>query len=283
MKTKKIYLCAINNVLSGSCSEDCHFCTQSARYKASIDRYRFKSINQIVSEAREALSYGAVGYCLVTAGKGLDDSKCEEVARIAHRLKREFPSLWLIGCNGTATKEQLRELKKSGIDSYNHNLETSQEYYPKICSTHSWQERYITAQNVKSEGLMLCCGGIFGMGESQRDRDSLVSAVSSLKADAVPINFYIPNPALPIKECSITQSEAIDIIHKVSKEVASASIVMVAGGREMIFGDSEVAMYEAGANSIVVGDYLTTSGEVPQRDIDRLKSFGLEIAKECNG
>ena len=280
---KKIFLCAINNILSGNCNEDCKFCTQSIRYRANIARYKFKDIKQILQEAKEAKANGAIGYCLVTAGKGLDDKKCEEVAKIACSIKKKIAGLNLIACNGTASLEQLKYLKEHGIDSYNHNLETSKSYYKEICTTHSWDERYETALNVKKAGLKLCVGGIFGMGESSEDRDSLIDSIVSLKPKSVPINFYIPNPSLPLKERNIDYDEALNIIAKISAKLPDAR-VMVAGGREQMFDSQkkELAMYKAGANAIVIGNYLTVKGLEPKLDRDRLKEMGLEIAKECN-
>ena len=185
---KQIFLCAINNILSGTCKEDCKFCTQSVRYHADIERYNYKKIDQIVSEAKVAKSHGALGYCLVTAGKGLDDKKVDFVARAAEAIKSEVEGLNLIACNGTANIEQLRYLKEHGIDSYNHNLETSQRYYADICQTHTWSERYETCENVKSVGLALCCGGIFGMGERTEDRESLLQSIASLNPESTPLN-----------------------------------------------------------------------------------------------
>jgi len=280
---KKVFLCAINNILSGNCLEDCKFCTQSVRYKADIKRYKFKPIEQIIKEAKEAKANGAIGYCLVTASKGLDDKKCEEIAKIAHILKKELNDLNLIACNGTATKEQLRHLKAHGVDSYNHNLETSKEYYPEICTTHTWSERYETAQNVKEVGLKLCCGGIFGMGESQKDRNSLIASIASLKPESIPINFYIPNPSLPLKERNINYQEALEIISKV-KELMPKARIMVAGGREQVFSNDtkELEMFKAGANAIVIGNYLTVAGLKPELDKQRLARLGLEVAVSCH-
>ncbi len=280
---KEIFLCAINNVLSGNCSEDCAFCTQSARYKADINRYKFKSIEQILKEAKVAKEHGALGYCLVTAGKGLDDNKCENIAKIAKAIKKEIANINIIACNGTATKEQLSALKSAGVDSYNHNLESSKEYYSKICTTHSWQERYNTLLNAKEIGLKICTGGIFGMGESNQDRDELIEAITSLNPESIPINFFIPNPKLPIKSRNINYSQALEIIAKVKSKNPNA-MVMVAGGREHIFKSSkeELEMFQAGCDAIVIGDYLTTKGLNPKLDKDRLEELGLKIAKSCN-
>ena len=279
---RPIFLCAINNILSGTCKEDCKFCTQSVRYHADIERYSYKAIDQIVAEAKQAKSNGALGYCLVTAGKGLDEKKVDFVARAAKAVKAEVEGLNLIACNGTATKEQLLYLKQHGIDSYNHNLETSERYYPDICQTHGWQERYTTCENVKSVGLALCSGGIFGMGEHQEDRDDLLDAIVSLQPESVPLNFYHPNPALPIKIRNINQDEAVEIIKKARRLLGEERLLMVAGGRELLFSGEEAKMFQAGANAIVIGNYLTTSGEAPDKDRAMLQSLGYEVAVSCD-
>jgi biotin synthase len=279
---KEVFLCAINNILSGTCHEDCKFCTQSIKYKAKIQRYQYKDIQTIIDEAKAAHSVGALGYCLVTAGKGLDDTKCEYIAKVAYSLKQELPSLNLIACNGTATKEQLRFLKQHGIDSYNHNLETSPNYYNQICTTHDYQERLDTCESVKSVGLALCCGGIFGMGESATHRDELLQIIKELNPSSMPINFYHPNPALPIKDSNITLKEALGVIAKSKALLGDDKIIMVAGGRELLFGGKEAQMYRAGANAIVIGDYLTTKGASSNYDIITLKQLGYKVATSCD-
>jgi len=279
---KEIYLCAINNILSGTCQEDCKFCTQSVRYHADIQRYTYKNIDQIVTEAKLAKENGALGYCLVTAGKGLDDKKVEYVARAAHAIKQEIEGLNLIACNGTANKEQLSYLKDNGIDSYNHNLETSERYYSHICTTHPWSERYETCENVKSIGLALCSGGIFGMGETKEDRESLLQSIASLSPESTPLNFYHPNPALPIKTRNIELKEALNIITKARHLLGDDKLLMVAGGRELLFAQQEQLMFKAGANAIVIGDYLTTSGITPSKDLAMLETLGYKVATECH-
>ena len=277
-----IYLCAISNVSSGSCSEDCSFCTQSARLDADIETYRQKSVEEIVKEAKAARANRAVGFCLVTAGKGMTDAKLEYISEVATAVKKVEPDLNLIACNGTATLEQLKELKKHGIGSYNHNLETSKNYYKQICTTHPWQDRYQTCLNVKEAGLKLCGGGIFGMGESQKDREEFVSSLVSLSPNTIAINFFHPNSALPIASNSLNIDEAFELIRYVKKELPNSRL-MIAGGRERMFGSRIGEIFEAGANAIVIGDYLTTSGEKPDKDIKLIELLGLEIAKKCDG
>ncbi|MDP2079303.1 MAG: biotin synthase BioB, partial [Sulfuricurvum sp.] len=210
--TQKIFLCSICNINSGTCNEDCKFCSQSVKYKADIERYKQKPIDQILEEARKLESLGALGFCLVTAQKGLDDKTLEFVCNVASTLKREVPRLRLIACNGTASVEQLTELKHAGVAAYNHNLETSRAFYPSVCTTHPWDERYETCENVNSVGLKLISGGIFGMGETQEDRLSMLHSLKELNPVSVPLNFYHHNPALPLNPSPLSVDESLDLI-----------------------------------------------------------------------
>ena len=273
-----IYLCAISNIRSGACREDCGFCTQSVKWGADIKRYRQKEIQTIVNEAVLAKKNGAVGFCLVTSGKSLDDLTLEYVSNAAREIKKKV-DITLIACNGVADKDALKELKNAGIEIYNHNLETSREYYPKICSTHSWDERYKTCENVKSAGLRLCSGGIFGLGESKEDWYSLLNSLKELKAEGIPLNFFIPNEKLPLKPTH-DKKKALEVISLFRKNFPE-SIIMLAGGREYVFKDRWIEGIKAGANAIIIGDYLTTKGERPDKDIEMLKKEGIEIADKC--
>ncbi len=276
---KEIFLCSICNINSGTCNEDCKFCSQSVRYKADIERYKQKDIELILKEARTAEQNGALGFCLVTADKGLNEKTLTFVCSIAEILTKEVPQLRLIACNGTATLEQLLTLKKAGIKAYNHNLETSREFYPKICTTHSWDERYETCQNVKKAGLVLISGGIFGLGESEEDRISMLKSLKSLDPTSVPINFYHHNEALELKPNPLSVDEALSLVKLTREMIPDAERIMIAGGRELMFGQRQNEIFLYGANSIVIGNYLTTSGREMNKDLDMLKSLNLKIAK----
>lgn len=276
--TKKIFLCSICNINSGTCNEDCKFCSQSVKYKADIERYKQKPMDQILEEARRLESLGALGFCLVTAQKGLDDKTLDFVCNIAATLTREVPRLRLIACNGTASPEQLRELQKSGITAYNHNLETSREFYPQICTTHPWDERYETCENVNTVGLKLISGGIFGMGETQDDRLSMLHSLKSLNPVSVPLNFYHHNPALPLNPSPLSIDESLHLIRLSRTILDKADRIMIAGGREITFRERQAEIFEAGANSIVLGNYLTTAGREAHTDLEMLQKMGYEIA-----
>lgn len=276
---KEIFLCSICNINSGTCNEDCKFCSQSVRYKADIERYKQKDIELILKEARAAQQNGALGFCLVTADKGLNEKTLSFVCSIAEILTKEVPQLRLIACNGTATLEQLLTLKKAGIKAYNHNLETSKEFYPQICTTHSWDERYETCKNVNEAGLVLISGGIFGLGESQQDRVSMLESLKSLNPTSVPINFYHHNEALELNPNPLSVDEALSLVKLTREMIPDAERIMIAGGRELMFGQRQNEIFSHGANSIVIGNYLTTSGREMSKDLDMLRSLGLKIAK----
>jgi len=276
--SEKIFLCSICNINSGTCLEDCKFCSQSVRYKADIERYKQKEMHLIEQEAITARDNGALGFCLVTADKGLNDKTLEFVCNVAKAVQKVAPELRLIACNGTATLKQLLVLKEAGIKAYNHNLETSENFYKEICTTHPWSERYETCQNVNAAGMVLITGGIFGLGESHKDRVSMLKALASLKPTSVPINFYHHNEALSLSPNPLNVDEALDLIELTRKSIPDAQRIMVAGGRELMFGQRQAEIFERGANSIVIGNYLTTNGRAMSKDLDMLQSLHLEVA-----
>ncbi len=279
---QKIFLCSICNINSGTCKEDCKFCSQSVRYKADIERYKQKPIEDIKREAIAARDNGALGFCLVTADKGLNDKTLEFVCSTAYEVQKVAPELRLIACNGTASVDQLKEIKKAGIKAYNHNLETSEAFYPEICTTHPWSERFETCENVNEVGLVLISGGIFGLGESQDDRISMLNSLKKLNPTSVPINFYHHNPALQLQPNPLNIEEALKLIKLTRETLPDAERIMVAGGRELMFGDRQNEIFEYGANSIVIGNYLTTSGREMNKDLEMLQALNLEVATKVS-
>ena len=278
MQNNEIFLCSICNINSGTCKEDCKFCSQSVRYKADIERYKQKPIDTIKKEALIARENGALGFCLVTADKGLNDKTLQFVCDVAQEVAKIAPELRLIACNGTASVAQLLSLKSAGVKAYNHNLETSEAFYPQICTTHSWKERYETCQNVNEAGLTLITGGIFGLGETQEDRVSMLQALNSLNPTSVPINFYHHNEALQLQPNPLTRKEALQLIKLTREMLPNAQRIMVAGGRELMFAEHQSEIFKYGANSIVIGNYLTTKGRVMSQDLEMLHTLGLQVA-----
>lgn len=278
---KTIMLCAICSVTQGNCAEDCAYCTQSAKVGADISKFKEKSVQQVVGEAKMAYKNHALGFCLVTSGARLNDKKTDYIASLARAVSKEVPNLMLIACNGMATYEQLSELKKAGVFSYNHNLETSREFFPKICKTHTWDERYQTNLDAKRAGLMLCTGGIYGVGESEADRVSFRASLKELEPFSSPINFFIKNEALTLDLPPLSADEALKIVRETKRDLPETR-VMIAGGREKILGDRQYEIFENGADAIVIGDYLTAKGEMASKDIDELTKRGFGFASICH-
>ena len=278
---KTIMLCAICSVTQGNCAEDCAYCTQSAKAGADISKFKEKSVQQVVDEAKMAYKNHALGFCLVTSGASLNDKKTDYIASLARAVSKEVPNLMLIACNGMATYEQLSELKKAGVFSYNHNLETSREFFPKICKTHTWDERYQTNLDAKRAGLMLCTGGIYGVGESEADRVSFRASLKELEPFSSPINFFIKNEALSLDLPPLSADEALKIVRETKRDLPETR-VMIAGGREKILGDRQYEIFENGADAIVIGDYLTAKGEKANKDIEELTKRGFSFASICH-
>lgn len=275
----EVMLCAISNTNSGDCAEDCAFCTQSVYYNSKIDSFEFKDKHEVLKEAKVASALGALGFCLVTSGKELNEAKLSYIIECAELINKEALGLHIIACNGMASKEALRELKKAGVYAYNHNLETSREHYPNICTTMEWDERFQTCLNVKEVGLELCSGGIFGVGESDNDRISYFEALKELNPKTSPINFYYPNDALPLPKETVSKEEALSII-KMANEALPETVFMAAGGRNLVF-DSMSEAVNAGFGSVVIGDYLTAKGESVRCDIEDMKKHGIKPVTKC--
>ncbi|BDQ27807.1 biotin synthase [Helicobacter heilmannii] len=278
---REIFLCSISNVSSGDCPEDCAYCTQSGHHQGKIRRYKYKKSEEVLEEAKYLHSLGALGFCLVTSGRGLDDQKCAYIANLAQSIKKEVPHLHLIACCGRADIESLKHLKQHGVDSYNHNLETSQKFFPNICTTHTWEERFETCENALRAGLLLCSGGIFGLGESFNDRIDLLRTLQSLTPATTPVNFFIPSPTLPIKEKIMGAEEALECL-ALAKEFLPKTKLMVAGGREVVFGEKQREIFDCGVDAIVLGDYLTAKGDAPKKDLEMLANYGFAIATSCD-
>ena len=278
---KTIMLCAICSVTQGNCAEDCAYCTQSAKAGADITKFKEKSEQQVVEEAKMAYKNHALGFCLVTSGARLNDKKTDYIASLARAVSKEVPNLMLIACNGMATYEQLCELKNAGVFSYNHNLETSREFFSKICTTHSWDERYQTNLDAKRAGLMLCTGGIYGVGESEADRVSFRASLKELEPFSSPINFFIKNEALTLDLPPLSADEALKIVRETKRDLPETR-VMIAGGREKILGERQYEIFENGADAIVIGDYLTAKGEKASKDIEELAKRGFSFASICH-
>jgi biotin synthase len=269
--------CALSNIKSGNCSEDCKFCAQSAHYKTDSPVYPQISVDEIVSQAKAAEAMGATEFCMVSSGWGAtNEREFQTVLEAVRRLTAE--TKLFIDCSlGFLKPEQAAALKEAGLYRNNHNLEASKGYFDKICTTHTHEQRVSHIEMVRHYGIHPCSGGILGMGESVKDRIDLAFELKGLGAECVPINILNARPGTPLGRVEqISPMEAIKYI-AIFRLILPASTIKIAGGREVNLRDLQAMAMQAGANGLILGNYLTTMGRNPARDIQMLKDLGFEV------
>jgi len=266
-------LCSIVNAKSGACPEDCSFCAQSFRSKAKIEVYPLISKEKIIQKAREAKKSGTIRFSIVTSGRGVSELTILEIADMISEIKE----IGLIPCAslGMLGERQLSILTSAGLDRYHHNLETSEGFFSRICSTHSYADKLRTINDVKSVGLSICSGGIFGMGESWQDRIDMAFLLKELDVDSVPINFLIPIKGTPLDNREpLHPFEALKII-SLYRYILPQKEIRICGGRMQILGEFNSMVFLAGADSLLIGNYLTTSGRNYEDDLRLIRTYGL--------
>lgn len=273
---KRVNLHVIQNARSGSCSENCGFCSQSAVSHADIENYPLRSLGDLVEGARQAAEMGAVKYCIVTSGRAPAEDSVNTICTAVRQIRSEGLKLSICVSLGLATGEQLRRLVEAGVNRYNHNLETSRRFFPHICSTHSYDDRAATVRIAKAAGLEVCCGGIIGMGESIEDRVDLAFALRDLDVDSIPVNFFNPRHGTPFEnKPRLTGLEALFAL-AMFRLVNPRSDIRAAGGRETCLGPLQpLALFAA--NSIFTEGYLTTPGQGRSRDLEMIERLGFEV------
>ncbi len=278
-------LCSLVNAKSYLCSEDCGFCSQSSHYKTGVKRYPLMSPEKILEEAKKSEANGIQSFCVVTSGETLSDAEFKQVLA-TFRLLSEKTRLRLDGSLGKLTAEQIRELREAGMRRFNHNLQCSREFYPTIVSTHTYDERMETLKSLEANGVEVCSGGIFGMGETAEDRIRLAFELKPYDLHCLPINILNPRPGTPLENRqAINPAEIVKTI-AIYRFIHPRANIKLAGGRELNLGVyfQEKAL-RGGANGFVVGGYLTTTGNPIQEDLDMLQrsGFSLENATEQSG
>jgi biotin synthase len=274
----KVYLCSIINAKSGRCSEDCRFCAQSARWRTDAPAYPLRSQSEMVAAAKAAWEFRAREFSIVTSGKGvIEESEVEEIARAIAGMRE----LGIHPCvsPGIVDEKTLKKWKAAGLAHFHHNLETAPSFFKNVCTTHRIEEDIAAVQAAKSQGLTVCCGGIFGLGETWAQRVELAMMLGGLKVDSVPVNFLNPIPGTPMAESApgISAQGALKTIALLRLAMPRVKIV-VCGGRHVNLRDLQSWIFEAGANALMVGDYLTTKNRPVADDLKMIADLGLEPA-----
>ncbi|MBQ9812537.1 MAG: biotin synthase BioB [Thermoguttaceae bacterium] len=253
----KVDLCAIINGRSGRCSEDCKFCAQSSRHATKCATYAFLPEEEILETCRERERDGVERFAIVTSGKALDGDEFDRALR-AFALMREKTSVSLCASMGFLTFDQLKKLKNAGVTSYHHNIETSRRFFPQICTTHTFDQKIQTLQNARAAGLRLCSGGIFGLGETWRDRIDMALTLAEIRVDSIPINALMPIQGTPLENNKrLTEQELLRIV-AIFRLIVPAADIRLAAGRALMREDGKRA-FCSGASATITGDMLTTA------------------------
>jgi biotin synthase len=268
----------IVNAKSGICPEDCGYCSQSIVSTAPVAKYSMLQADVLVEGAREAWARKARTYCIVASGRGPSARELREVTAAVRRIKDEMP-MKVCACLGLLTDEQALDLRAAGVDRYNHNLNTAASHHARITTTHTYEDRVTTIEAVKRAGISPCAGFIAGMGETDEQVVDVAFALRDLDADSIPVNFLHAVPGTPLEGTEELNPRRCLRILALLRLVCPAKEIRVAGGREVNLRSLQpLALYAA--NSIFVGDYLTTEGQAAEADWQMLEDLGLEI-EQC--
>jgi biotin synthase len=277
---EQVQRCSLLSIKTGGCSEDCAYCAQSAHYSTGVEHEELMPVNEIISAAKRARSQGATRFCMGAAWRGVRDgtAKFEQVLGTV----REVSQLGMEVCVtlGQIGPDEARRLKEAGVTAYNHNIDTSPEFYPEIVSTHTFSDRLATIAAVQSSGMSVCCGGIVGMGETASDRLRMLEVLSNFDPppESVPINCLMAMPGTPLAEQPPLDIFDLVRLIAVTRIALPRARVRLAAGRTRLTREGQALCFFAGANSIFFGDkLLTAANPAADADVTLLCQLGLKI------
>jgi biotin synthase len=271
----EIDLCAIINIKNGRCAMDCRFCAQSQHHGTSIETFPLRPAEELSSETHKLWEQNISKIGWVSSGRSLNRKELDAILEGIEPLLSEENASQICASLGQLDIPALGALKDAGVCRYHHNLETSERFYPSICTTQRWRDRRATIERVKELGWAICSGGLFGLGETWEDRQQLALTLKELEVDSVPINFLSPIPGTPLAYQEVLSAEEALRIIALFRLTLSKATIRICGGRPTVFAEREQdeLLFRAGANALMTGNYLTTSGISPERDramIERL-------------
>lgn len=266
-------LCTILNGRSGRCSENCKYCAQAACHHTGIEEYPFLSTEKIIKNARANQKAGVNRFAIVTSGRALQGKEFD-MAIAAYEKMHSTLSINLCASHGIISREQLRRLRKAGVTSYHHNIETSRRFFPHICTTHTYEDRIRTIRTAQEEGLCVCSGGIIGMGENWQDRLDMAFALQALGIKSIPINVLTPIPGTPLAKQEPIASEEILRTIAIFRLINPTAHIRLGAGRKLLPENGATAFLH-GASASITGNMLTTSGTTIKEDREMLQRLGL--------
>lgn len=270
--------CTIVNGKSGKCTEDCRFCAQSKFYDTDVTTYPMLPQEEILKAAFEAKESGVQKFSIVTSGGYLTDDLLKALLPIYEKLKSQT-GLSICASHGMLTYDQAKALKAVGVDTYHHNLESSRDFYPQVCMSHDYQERIETVKACQDAGLNVCCGGIFGLGESVEDRLKLAFEIKELGVKSIPLNLLMPIAGTPMAINVPLETDEILRTLALFRLINPDAMIRIAGGR-MTLGSSIEKALTGGVNALMVGNYLTTLGSKVNEDLLMMSKLGYQTSLE---
>ncbi len=268
-------LCTIINGRSGLCGEDCKFCAQSCHHPTDCERYELLGRDRILRAAKAHQEEGVNRFAIVTSGKGPTEKDFEKLLKIYREMK-ETLSIGLCASLGFLTEEQFRRLRAAGVSTYHCNIETSRGHFPKICTTHTFEDKIMNIRRARAAGLSVCSGGIIGMGESRKDRIDMAFTLQELEIRSIPLNSLIPVPGTPLEHLPRLSGEEILRTVILFRFINPEAHVRLAGGRALMEQSGRKA-FQGGASAAITGDMLTTTGSTVRRDREMLVSLGRKV------
>ena len=272
----EIEVCAISNVRSGNCSENCSFCSQSGHHKTAAPTYDYISAEALVAQAQQAREWGASDFGVVSKGWGVRSEKESEKLAEYFAAMDEDTDIGRCASLGALSKASATKLKAMGMENYHHNLESAESFFDQVCTSHTYQENIDTINNAREAGLRVCAGGILGMGESLDQRIEMAETLRNLDVESVPLNFLSPVLGTPMgTRTPMTPYEILRAIATYRFMLPKAEI-RIAGGRQFL-GDMQSMIFMAGASGVMIGDYLTTKGRGVEDDLKMISDLKLEV------
>lgn len=275
----EVEFCSLINARNGKCSQDCKYCAQSSHYCTHIESYPLVEVEEVRKVALEAKSNHVSRFAIVTSGKTPDESDFDKMLEMIEEINK-IEGLRSCASIGILTDEQAKRLADAGLKRFHHNINTSESYYPEICTTHTWRDRYNTCKLIKKYGMELCCGVILGMGESVEQRIEMALELAEIQPDSIPINILMPIPETPFENYGdkIDEENVLRTL-AVFKIANPNSVLRFCGGRMRLSEENQRKALNTCVEGIMVGNYLTTIGKAPEEDIKTMHELGKTIKK----
>lgn len=272
-----VEFCSIVNARNGKCSQNCKYCAQSSHYRTNIETYPLIPVEDVIKAAEESKENKASRFAIVTSGKTPDEEDFNKVLELIKAVNN-IDGIKSCASIGILNEEQAKALSDAGLKRFHHNINTSESYYPEVCTTHTWQDRLNTCRLVKKYGMELCCGVILGMGESIEHRIEMAMELAEIEPESIPINILMPIPETPF-ENYIDKIDEENVLRTLAvfKITNPKSILRFCGGRMRLSQENQEKALKCCVEGILIGNYLTTVGKAPQEDIETVRNLGKKL------